>query len=487
MDLFRRFFGGQPPPIDDPDQLREQLSAAALAGDRARLAALCRQHQGMIAANFAAWKQVPQAVRGDPAQVQRYVQDLIAVAQFFADSLGRPELLQGLMGPSETNPILRWQDRLQQAGALMEELRYADAVALLTDLLIDVRDLQGSAVERLLPITHGRLGECYFQGGEAAKAVPPTENALRLCEQHGDAEGVKAYLENLYEIHRYLGQAEPAAAAGERLADVLARQGQAAEAERRRKQARLVRAGEPLNRVVAVIEGRRLELDEVPRPEGRIQFHFERNRLTLRPAEKHTERGEQLANRGQFEEALAAFREAAAADRFAPHPHYLAGLTLLHIERYGQAVEAYEATEERAPGWFSCRADLWLARQLALGRLDHRAFLAVRALEDGPEPPADKVRLAETALGLFPDLAPLHLFRGKGLAALRRAEEARAAYRKGLACGDEPDVRTRLLVQLAVIEPDGAEKTRLLEEARDLKGHLVSHATAVLMLRAGGR
>ena len=41
-------------------------------------------------------------------------------------------------------------------------------------------------------LTHGRLGECYFQGGEAAKAVAPTRHALELCERHGDAEGVKA-------------------------------------------------------------------------------------------------------------------------------------------------------------------------------------------------------------------------------------------------------------------------------------------------------
>jgi tetratricopeptide (TPR) repeat protein len=489
MDLFRRFFGPRLPPIDNPDQLREHLFAAALTGDRARLAALCRQHQEMAAANFAAWQRVPEPLRGDPAQVQRYIHGLVSVAEFFADSLGRPELLQRLTGNAESNPIVRWQEKLQQAGALMEELRHADAAALLTDVLIDVRDLEGSAVERYLPITQGRLGECYFQGGKAAKAVAPTENALAFCERHGDAEGVKAYLGNLYEIRRYLGEAGPAADAAERLADVLAGQGDAAGAAHWRKQAGLVRAGEPLNRVVAVVEVRRFELDEVPplRGDGRVQFAFERNRLTLRPAEQLTERGERLGGAGNFEEALALFRDAARADPFAPHPHYLEGWTLLHLERYEQAVDAYEAAEERAPGWYNCRADLWLARQLALGRLDRPAFLALGALEDGPEPPADKVRLAETALGHFPNLAPLHLHHGKNLAALKRLDEARAASRKGLACGDEPDVRTRLLVQLAVIERDEAEKTRLLREACGLRGHLVSHATAVVMLRASAR
>src|SRR5262249_39760098 len=154
-------------------------------------------------------------------------------------------------------------------------------------------------------ISLGCLGECYFQEREADKAVPHLEQALQLCEQSGDKEGILAYLGSLYEAHRYLGQSEVAAGYAERLAAALAEQERAAEARRYRRQAGIVRAGEPLNRVVAVVDGVRYELDEVPVVEGKgIQLVFERNRMTLRPAEELTRRGEELGSQGRHEEAL---------------------------------------------------------------------------------------------------------------------------------------------------------------------------------------
>src|SRR5262249_56080 len=66
----------------------------------------------------------------------------------------------------------------------------------------------------------------------------------------------------------------------------------------------VVRAGGPLNGVVAVVDGRRYELDEVGAVrDGRVQFLFERNRITLRPATVLTERGEEQGSAGRYEEA----------------------------------------------------------------------------------------------------------------------------------------------------------------------------------------
>src|SRR5262249_25336016 len=162
---------------------------------------------------------------------------------------------------------------------------YREARTLLSDLLLDTRKLQGSGADTYLPITLGLLGECWFQEREAEKALDPLEQALTLCAQHYDSEGVLAYLGNLYEAHRYLGHAGPAAVQAERLAEALAGQGRSAEAARFRRQVQIVRAGEPRNRVVAVVEGRHYELDEVTDVRGvRVQFAFERNRPTLRPA-----------------------------------------------------------------------------------------------------------------------------------------------------------------------------------------------------------
>jgi hypothetical protein len=47
--------------------------------------------------------------------------------------------------------------------------------------------------------------------GDAEGAVAPFARALALCEEHGDGEGVRSYLGNLYEVHRYRGDAAAAA------------------------------------------------------------------------------------------------------------------------------------------------------------------------------------------------------------------------------------------------------------------------------------
>jgi tetratricopeptide (TPR) repeat protein len=60
-------------------------------------------------------------------------------------------------------------------------------------------------------VTHGHLGQCLFQLGDAEAARAPTEQALPLCEATGDHDGVLAYLGNLYELHRYRGDAGAAA------------------------------------------------------------------------------------------------------------------------------------------------------------------------------------------------------------------------------------------------------------------------------------
>ena len=153
------------------------------------------------------------------------------------------------------------------------------------------------------------------------------------------------------------------------------------------------------------------------------------------------------------------------------------------MQRYAEAIDSYEASEERAPGWFHGRADLWLAHRLLLGTVEHPLFLALRHLEDGQGPPPDKLRLAEQVLAVNPDVPLLHLFRGKNLTALGRLEEAAAAYRSGLQRADEPNVRSALLTELGAILPPSAERTSVLRQAVELNGDLVAAAMAFVSLK----
>src|SRR5690349_5021604 len=99
------------------------------------------------------------------------------------------------------------QQTLGQARELMSGFRFGEARQLLSNALAD------GPPDRFRAFANGMLGECCFQMGDAAAALEPTATALRLCEAQGDQPGVVAYLENLVEIHRYLGQPEPATAA----------------------------------------------------------------------------------------------------------------------------------------------------------------------------------------------------------------------------------------------------------------------------------
>ncbi|MFD0579087.1 tetratricopeptide repeat protein [Dactylosporangium darangshiense] len=468
------------------DQIRDALIDAAAAGDERRLAELCAAHRDEIRRDFPSWTRVPETVRADPAAVQRYGGGLVAVAQCFAARLGDPSLLDRLRGPDESNPVIAWQRSLGQARALMGEARFGVARTLLAGALAGADGLQGSAVASLLPITHGMLGECCLQLGEAGAAIEPTVAALRLCEAHGDIEGVLAYLGNLFEIQRYLGQPGHAATTAERYAAALESAGHVGHAVGWRRRAARVRAGEPPNRVVAVVDGERHELADLGAVSGdrRVEFVFERNRLTLEPARRRAGDGERLGGEGRHAEALDAFREAARLDPFDPHSRYLAGLALLQLGRHGEAVAEYEATERLAPGWFNCRADLWLARELASGAMTAELYRMVYLLEDAPAPPQEKVRLADAALRTAPGLAPLHLFRGHALRALGAPAEAASAYRNGLTYAAEPDFRSRLLSALGMTTESAPERTAALGEAAALPGgNLIAAAMATVALR----
>jgi tetratricopeptide (TPR) repeat protein len=469
----------------NPSELLEALLQAAAANDEARLAALCRDNQAAVLAHFDEWRRVPEGMRDRPADLNRYALGLMAVAQCFDKQLHQPELLRLLIGTEANNPLTLWQHRLADVRKLFDQLRYSEAKDLLTNLLIDMRGLRGPGVDVYMPVTYCCLGECYFQSGQAGRAVRPAQDALELADKAGDPDGAAISLRNLYEIYRYLGQSQNAAAAAANLAERYAAQGKEKQARRFRTQARIVAAGEPLTRVLALVDGERCELDEVPAGKPlQAKLVLERNRLALQPSLVLTRKGAQLASSGSYEDALAAFRDAAKADPFDPHPHYEEGLTQLYLGRYMQAVECYETTEVLAPGWYNCRADLWLAQQLELGRMSQETFISLRLLEESARPAEEKLRLAEKLAARHGGVPFVCLVHGRQLAAAGRTMEAVVAYRAGLAQHPEPDVRTRLLVNLAAAVEERETKLVALREAVLVNGHLISAGMARIALAA---
>jgi len=467
----------------DPEQLRDLLFEAARK-NRQQFERLCRANRPFILKHFPEWRKLPAALPLDQASVQRYGDGLMAIACFFADHLGHPELVRVMQGDPETDPLKQWNSGFQQALRLMEEARYAEARDRLSGLVTHLRGLQGFGFDRNLALTLGRLGECHLQGGEASNAIPCMDQALELCRQSGDEEGIVAYLGNLYEAHRYLGDSRQAYEAARALATVLRGLGRSSQAADYERRAAMASWGEPLNRVVALVNGERVELQDAEMiPGQKLQFIFERNRMTLRPADLLVERGKKLGEALRFEQALESFEAAAKADPFDPDPRYQQAFTLLHLRRYAEGSESYAAAEKLAPGWYLCRTGLYLAEQLVQGNLPHECFQALYLLEDGDQSAIENVRLAESILARSPDLAQAYWLLGKNLARLDRRDEARAMWRKGLFLSPESSVRTRILLGLSSVADDSGERVSLLQEAVELNGDLVASGTAQLLLK----
>ncbi len=99
--------------------------------------ALVQANRASIVDHFSGWRQVPESIRNDPMQVQRYIQGLIAIAEVFSQDLGDSSLMQLLTGSEADNPLVRWQQGLEDVRNLVEQLEYRDAISMLNDLLIE--------------------------------------------------------------------------------------------------------------------------------------------------------------------------------------------------------------------------------------------------------------------------------------------------------------------------------------------------------------
>lgn len=84
--------------------------------------------------------------------------------------------------------------------------------------------------------------------------------AIKLSEADKDDEGVVTALVNLYESYRYAGQAQEAIKVCEQLSSYFTKLGSATSSANYQNQAKIIASGEPLNRVVAVVDGQNYEL-----------------------------------------------------------------------------------------------------------------------------------------------------------------------------------------------------------------------------------
>lgn len=466
----------KPDPLD-PIELRNRLIAAAASGSRKKLRSECQKYKDQVAQHLEFVTKMPDDIPKDDGSIDRHIQCLIAVAQCLANECSAPELWNKMSAVSDDNPFVQWNQWFGELQERMQHLEYDALISEAKTFIEKAKNLGGSAARQQEAILFGRLGELLFHSGRVDESVAPFRSALALCADSNDVEGQIAYLNNLLEAHCYLDDGQ-AVATAEELLDVKRQNG--LPVEEVEKRLKLLRAGEPLCRVICVRTGNELELDEITNVgEGSYHFQFRRNRLLIQKSTTLTAKGNELASAGNYADALEKYYEASEVDPHDPEPVYQSGMCLLELGAYGKAREAFEEVERLAPGWFRCRSDRWLAEGLESGTISDEEFRLIRALDDGGLPPAQATSLVKQAVERFPEFAPLYLFLGN----YSDAEEvAISAYRKGLELVEEPDLESRLLCALAGrLSAEEPERKQLVDRAVSLNGSLVSLATAKLM------
>ncbi len=153
------------------------------------------RYQSTILACFASWKVVPEAIRGDPASVDRYARTLMYTADLFR-SLGHPELLESLSGKRD-NPITRWQEQLTTATELGAAGEFERSTALLQGILQAMEGMSGTAIDHVRPKILGLLSTNALNTGDFGASQDYAERARAGCERIGDRDGVRIYRENL--------------------------------------------------------------------------------------------------------------------------------------------------------------------------------------------------------------------------------------------------------------------------------------------------
>ena len=461
------------------EQLRDRLLAVAFS--KHKLRALCTQYRDQIVENVKFLCKAPKDFDPTSEAVNAYVQRLGTVAQYLANECGAPELWNELCGTPDSNPLLQWERWYEELHARMERLEHRQLIDEAREFIERSKTLEGHAARQNEAFLQGRLGELLFHSGNPVEAIQPYRAALELCRESDDVEGILIYLGNLLEVSRYLDDISSAIEAGEEALRVHERCGM--DATDLKSRIERLRGGEPLCRVVCVHDGREYELDDLPVvAEGRYDFQFCRNRLSLQMANVLVQQGNALASDGQLADALEKYQQAAEVDPKDPDPWYQSGMALLELGAYGKGREAFEEVERLAPGWFQCRSDIWLAGSMEAGTVSDEEFRLLRMLEDGGLDPSEAEPIAEKAVEEYPAFAPLRLTLGDLYRDRKDWDAAIASYRAGLEYVQEPDLESRLLCALAgILSQDSPERKELVERALALEGSLVAQATAKLL------
>lgn len=432
------------------EDLLQALLDAVERQDVSALMALINENSDAIRTQFRSWTKVPESIRNDPTALDRYGRTLFTVASLF-DREGDSSLMECLTGRDRDNPIAEWVQDLERADSLISNGQATEAVPLLRAMLELAGTLSGPAVGPMRARALGRLGIALSKTGDSAEAIRVTREALELCEQAGDKEGIKAYQTNLTVLGAY---------------EIAQRNG----------------TGRRLVVVFFDSNGNVLTPEDLSTTTGTIRWEVrflgERNR----EAERLHDEGRAAGAKGDYDVAISLLTQAADLDPAWAYPIYDRAYSHLLKQDFDAALADYRKALELCPqGFFLAaqNADM-LAREMA-GEFPRGLSLPVAMLADMPR--EQQQSAAEQLTHKFPSCAvgwDIHVNFIKDPAVRL------AAIESGLAARPDADTRGSLFVKKAMALEQLGETARAIEILKPLTEHIgdsiSTHAKAYVML-----
>jgi tetratricopeptide (TPR) repeat protein len=395
-----------------PDDLLAALIDTVERSEPRQLVRLIDENRERIRAEFQSWVTVPDEVRADPTALGRYANTLIALATLFEQS-GDPSLRRSLERPGGDNDLAKWTHTIERVDRLINEDQAAAAASILRTTLDEMRGVSGTGVAYLYPRVLGRLGLALSLVGEKDEAVSVTRQALDLCNQAGDAEGIETCTWNLQAI----GAPEFALPLNDR----------------------------PFHVVFFDADGRILSPDSLWAASGPIRWEVRGGAIHPEARRLHLE-GRAAGERGDRNGAIAIFTEAASVDPAWPYPVYDRAFAHLLQQDFEAARGDYRKVLELSPdGFFLAATAADLLTREAAGEFPRglcHAFVMLEHMTAGQQE-----SIAEQLVERFPSHAPAWELHSSFI---DDAAATLTAINRGLAARPDPDTRGSLLLRRAL-------------------------------------
>jgi tetratricopeptide (TPR) repeat protein len=395
-----------------PDDLRGALLGAFERKDYDRVMHLINDNSDRIRSEFRSWTIVPESIRGNPDALGRYMQTLMTIAKAFEGS-GDVSLRIWLEGGGRENPLTRWNDVREQAQRMAESGRAAEAVVMLRATLDEIAAASGTAVNHYRARYLGSLGVALNKLGETSKAVRATREALEICRQEGDEDGVKTYAQNLDVIGSY-NITDP-------------------------------HTGHRRTIIFRDSDGRTLLPEELPGGTGQCTWEARDGKSPPPEAERLHDAGRAAGQKGDHDTAIALFTEAASHDPSWPYPLYDRAFAHLLKHEFDAALADYRRVLELSPlGYFVAATAADMLTREAAGEFPQGLYFAFAMLEHMS---ADQQRhIAGQLVAQFPSHAPAW---DRHVRFLEDPSDKLAAIERGLLGRPDADTRGSLLVHKA--------------------------------------